>query len=330
VAAVSNAGGLGTFAAQYLKPETVDAALKRVRELTEKPIALNFFSPNSQQPLSGDIDAQVQLLSPIHERLGLKPPSVPAGVENYFGEYVELAIDHHVPIVSFTMGVIPAHVVDRLHSAGAFLMGTATTVAEARQLENSGLDAVIAQGAEAGGHRGSFTTDSPALVGTMVLVPQVADAVHLPVFASGGIMDGRGIVAALALGATAVQMGTAFLTCKESGAAAVYKKAVMESSDDSTMLTRAFSGRWARGIRNEFIELSERLGAQPISFPWQNSLTGAMRKSAAERGEPGLLSLWAGQGSPMTKEVGAHELMQQLECEIDAIEARLSTKRAHS
>jgi nitronate monooxygenase len=330
VAAVSNAGGLGTLAAQYLKPDAVDSALKRVRALTDKPVALNFFSPNSRQPMSGDLDAQIRLLTPIHERLGLKPPVAPTAVENYFPEYVNLAIAHRVPIVSFTMGVIPPEDVDELHSNGAFLMGTATTVTEAMQLKESGMDGVIAQGAEAGGHRGSFSADSPALIGTMALVPQVVDATGLPVIASGGIMDGRGIVAALALGATAVQMGTAFLTCKESGAPAVYKKAVLHSTDNSTTITRAFSGRSARGIRNEFTELTESFGVEPISFPWQNALTGPMRKTAAEQGEPDLMSLWAGQGSAMAVEITAQELMQKLEAEIHEVESRLATRQGHS
>ncbi len=330
VAAVSNAGGLGTFAAQYLKPEVVDAALTRIRELTSRPIALNFFSPNSRLPLSGDVEAQIRLLAPIHEKLGIDAPALPSKIDDYFGDYVELALKHRVPIVSFTMGTIPEEAMRRLRAASVFLMATATTVSEATEVAEAGFDAVIAQGAEAGGHRGSFVAERPGLVGTMALVPQVADAVNIPVIASGGIMDGRGIVAALALGAAAVQMGTAFLTCEESGAPRFYKEAILAARDEDTAMTRAFSGRWARGIRNEFMELTDRAGSVPISFPWQNSLTGPMRATAIKKGEAGYLSLWAGQGGPMAKTTTAQELMQRLEGEIERVSQRLGIERGGS
>jgi nitronate monooxygenase len=150
----------------------------------------------------------------------------------------------------------------------------------------------------------------------MALVPQIVDAIQAPVIASGGIMDGRGIVAALALGASAVQMGTAFLTCAESGAPEVYKQAVLEAADDSTELTRAFSGRWARGIRNDFMVQSQQSGSEPISFPWQNELTRVMRNAAAKRGDKELLSLWAGQGTRLARRMTVAQLMAALEAEI--------------
>jgi nitronate monooxygenase len=324
VAAVSNQGAFGIFAAQYLEPTVVDRSLRRIRELTNLPFGLNFFSPSSTQPLSGDVDAQLQMLAPIHKRLGLDPPSIPKQIADYFPAYVDLAIEHRIPVVTFTMGVLPKEVIDRLHANHTFLIGTATTVQEAQQLEQAGIDALVAQGAEAGGHRGTFSPDQPGTVGTMALVPQVVDAVSMPVIASGGIMDGRGIVAALALGASAVQMGTAFLTTQESGAPEVYKTAVLSASDNSTTLTRAFSGRWARGIRNEFISESEDSCAQPISFPWQNSLTGPMRRAAAQHAEPGLLSLWAGQGTRMSRGLSASELVNKLAEEIRATQRSLA------
>jgi len=326
VAAVSNRGAFAIFAAQYLDPDAVDRAIRRIRELTTLPFGINFFSPSSTQPLTGDVDPQLQLLAPIHNRLGLDPPALPTQLPDHFPAYVDLALEHRIPVVSFTMGVFPADVVDRFRARNVFLMGTATTVAEAQELEQTGIDAIVAQGADAGGHRGTFDPDLPGLVGTMSLVPQIVDAVSVPVIASGGIMDGRGVVAALALGASAVQMGTAFLTTRESGAPEVYKQSVLAATDDSTTLTRAFSGRWARGIRNEFIERSEASAAQPISFPWQNSLTGPMRRAAAQQGQSGLLSLWAGQGTRMSRDISASELIDRLAEEIRATQRSLAEK----
>ena len=326
VAAVANSGAFAIFAAQYLEPDVVDRSLRRIRELTTLPFGINFFSPTSTQPLTGKVDPQLQLLAPIHARLGLEPPTLPSRIPNHFPAYVDLALEHRIRVVSFTMGTFPSDIVDRFHARDVLLIGTATTVAEALQLQQTGVDAIVAQGADAGGHRGSFDPERPGLVGTMALVPQVVDAVSVPVIASGGIMDGRGVVAALALGASAVQMGTAFLTATESGAANVYKEAVLSATDDSTTLTRAFSGRWARGIRNDFIHLSEVSCAQPISFPWQNSLTGPMRRAAAQQGQLGLLSLWAGQGTRMARATSAAELIDKLEQEIRATRNSLEKK----
>src|SRR5690242_226420 len=146
VAAVSNRGAFAIFAAQYLEPDAVDRAIRRIRELTTLPFGINFFSPSSTQPLTGDVDPQLQLLAPIHNRLGLNPPALPAQLPNHFPAYVDLALEHRIPVVSFTMGVFPADVVDRFHARNVFLIGTATTVAEAQELEQTGIDAIVAQG----------------------------------------------------------------------------------------------------------------------------------------------------------------------------------------
>jgi nitronate monooxygenase len=323
-AAVSNAGGLGSIAGAYLTAASIAEAVERVRDLTDRPFAVNLFAPTPAPPLEGDVDAQIWLLEPIHKRLGIAPPAVPKYAAEPFEEQVETIVRLQPAVVSFTFGLLPSDVLDRLRGAGAYLIGTATTVAEAKLLESAGVDAVIAQGADAGGHRATFD-GTAALVGTMALVPQIVDAIKLPVIASGGIMDGRGIVAALALGASAVQMGTAFLTCAESGAPEVYKQAVLNAPEDSTSLTRAFSGRWARGIRNEFMDASERSGAEPLPFPWQNALSRDMRAAAGRKNEPGFLSLWAGQGTRLARRMPAAELMAALEREIREIRADLTT-----
>jgi nitronate monooxygenase len=316
-AAVSNSGGLGSLAAGYLGAREVEQAIRKTRGLTPRPFAVNLFAPGSRQPLSGDVGTQLRLLSPIHDRLGLDPPAMPDRVAELFSEQIEVILAAKIPVVSFTFGLLPEDTMARLHAQGAFVMGTATTVAEAKMLEAAGADAVIAQGSEAGAHRGTFEVPAePPLVGTIALVPQIVDAVQLPVVASGGIMDGRGIVAALALGASAVQMGTAFLTCDECGAPAAHKRAVLDAADDSTSLTRAFSGRWARGIRNRFMEASRRSGAEPLSYPWQNSLTTPMRAAAGKKGDPDYLSLWAGQGTRLARPMPAADLMRVLEYEM--------------
>ena len=208
-----------------------------------------------------------------------------------------------------------------------FIIGTATTVAEAVALEASGVDAITAQGGEAGGHRGSFDTDGPgAMVGTMALVPQIVDAVQVPVIASGGIMDGRGIAAALVLGAQAVQMGTAFLTTAEGGVPEVQKHAILAAGDNDTRITRAFSGRPARGIANRFMQTVDAGGEGAIlPFPLQNQLTRPMRTAAGKAGDAAYLSLWAGQGTRMSRRLGTAQLMVELDRETDAALKRAST-----
>lgn len=316
-AAVSNAGGLGSLAAAYSTPEQIEKDIASIRRLTKRPFAVNLFSPQAQLPLNGSTNAVIDFLRPYHERLGLAAPEVPKKPIENFEEQVDAVCKAAPPIVSFTFGLLPEQATKRLKAEGAYLIGTATTVEEARVLEQSGVDAVIAQGSEAGAHRGTFAVPAEeALVGTVALVPQVVDAVGIPVLASGGIMDGRGIVAALALGACAVQMGTAFLACKEAGTNSAYRKALATAREDQTTLTRAFSGRMARGLRNEFIERWNAAALTHLPYPWQNALTQPMRRAATAANQSGLLSLWAGQGVPMLRELSAEQLMAKLKDEI--------------
>ncbi len=220
------------------------------------------------------------------------------------------------------MGNLPADTIGAIKARNMFVVGTATTVDEAIALEASGVDAIVAQGSEAGGHRGTFGKDYVSgLVGGICLVPQVVDAVHVPVIASGGIMDGRGIVAALALGASAVQMGTAFLVCHESAAPEAYKDAILKAHEDQTRITRAFSGRAARGIQNRFmteVEFDQDNDGAILPFPLQNMLTRPLRAEAAKQGRAEFLSLWAGQGVRLARRQSAAELIARLAKEIDA------------
>jgi nitronate monooxygenase len=316
-AAVSNGGGLGSLAAAYSTPERIEQDIARVRELTRRPFAVNLFSPPAQLPPVEDASPVAGFLRPYHERLGLQAPQLPRKPAEDFDQQLEAVAMARAPIVSFTFGLLPAKATERLKAQGIYLIGTATTVEEARQLEQAGADAVVAQGSEAGAHRGTFAVEAEeALIGTVALVPQMADAVRVPVIASGGIMDGRGIVAAMVLGASAVQMGTAFLACKEAGTNAAYREALAQAREDQTTLTRAFSGKMARGLRNEFIKQWNASGLAHLPFPWQNAFTQPMRRAAAQAGQAGLLSLWAGQGVTMLRECSAEKLMSNLKDEM--------------
>jgi nitronate monooxygenase len=221
-------------------------------------------------------------------------------------------IEARPAVLSVVYGVPAPDVVDAAHRAGIVVTGTATTVAEAVALASGGVDAVVASGAEAAGHRVSFLRPAEeSLVGTFALVPQVADAVDVPVIAAGGIVDRRGVQAALALGAQGVQVGTAFLATKQSAAAPAYRQAIQQSRPDATVLTRAMSGRLARGLPNEAVRRIESDG-DIAPFPAQNWLTGQFRSVAARNDDADLLSLWAGQASALARWDDAREVFREL------------------
>ena len=331
VAAVSEAGGLGFIGAAYLQPEAIADAARRVRRLTARPFGINLFAPGSpvELALPGEVDVEPALarLAPYHAELGLPPPQAPSPPADPFPGQLAAVLESGAAVFSFTFGIPPAEALQAVRERGMLLAGTATTVEEAVALAEAGVDVVVAQGAEAGGHRGTFRGSfEAALVGTMALVPQVADAVGLPVVASGGIMDGRGIAAALALGASAVQMGTAFLACHEAGVPEAYKQAIVGARDDGTALTRAFSGRPARGIVNRFmVEMAgPEGGAHVLPFPLQNALTRPLRTAAGRAGRAELLSLWAGQAARLARRLPAAELVARLARETDEAAARLA------
>lgn len=325
VAAVSNAGGLGSLGAGYTTPDDLAQAIAEIRARTDKPFAVNLFAGGFDGNGASDTAAMLKLIAPWHERLGLTPPAAPAASLPPFEQQAEVVLRAEVPVFSFTFGIPAPDLMRQMQDRGIKLMGTATTVAEARALEQAGVDAIVAQGSEAGAHRGTFIASlEDSLVGTIALVPQMADAVSLPVIASGGIMDGRGIVAAAALGASGVQLGTAFLACPESGAPPAHKAAIRTARDDGTMLTRAFSGRLARGITNAFAAAMRGHEHQLLPYPAQNNLTRPMRTAAARQGDADCLSLWAGQAAPLAREMPAAELVAQLLRETAAMLAALA------
>lgn len=328
VAAVSDAGGLGFLGAGYLSPDETRRAIRRVRVLTQAPFGVNVFIPET---VADERDAVIAMKAWLREQarddaLKAEIDAVhphPTSAET-FAEQMQVILEEQVPVISFTFGCPDPDIIAKWKAAGACVMGTATTPDEAAALEQAGCDAVVAQGYEAGGHRGTFLAmDETRLIGTMALVPQVADRVRVPVIAAGGVMDGRGLVACLALGAQAVQMGTYFLAAAESGANPAYKKALLEWRDRGTILTRSFSGKLARGIRNDFIEAMARSGLDIPPYPLQNALTQPIRRAAAATGDAEHMSLWAGQGYAMAKPMPARDLVRTLVEEMERVKSLL-------
>jgi nitronate monooxygenase len=306
-AAVSNAGGLGALGSAMLAPEELRREAEAVRALTDRPFQLNFFCHRFPQIDSGTADAARAAMKPLYDEVGLGPPPEPSAPMIDFDESrLEALLEIAPVVVSFHFGLPGADVVAACREAGLRILASATTVEEARHLEAAGVDAVVAQGAEAGGHRGSFLVggdDGP--VGTLSLVPQVVDAVKVPVIAAGGIADGRGLAAALALGAGAVQMGTAFVLARESGAPEHYRKALAESSPEHTTITRNFSGRPARVLANRITDEA----IDPLPYPAQMSLTMPLRLAGEDPREH--YPMWAGQGAPLARELRAAEIVER-------------------
>jgi len=311
IAAVANAGGLGSLGAGYLTPEEIRSAIVRIRSLTTGPLNVNLFAGGYHTQPGVDPAAMLAILTRVHERLGIAAPALPPVLPDPFPAQLEVVLQAKPEVFSFTFGVPDPISMWRLREAGIIVIGTATTVEEARILAIADVDAIVAQGAEAGAHRGTFAGSfEKAMVPALDLVEQIIASVRAPVIASGGLMDGRDIASALARGAVAVQMGTAFLACPESGASDAYKRAVLAAQRDTTVITRAYSGRAARGIRNEFIEIVPEEAI--LAFPHQNSLTRPMRAAAARVGDAGFLSLWAGTGVGRARAIPAKELMEAL------------------
>lgn len=297
VAAVSNAGGLGNLGGGYLTSEQLRNEIRKIKQQTDRPFGVNLFVPEPSEESEESICQMTDYLNKYRIELGTAQNPAIMKFSESFEEQIQVLLEEHVPVFSFTFGIPSQDVIQTMKQHGIFVIGTATTVAEAKQLEAAGADAIVAQGSEAGGHRGTFMKDpSHALIGTMAIVPQIVDHVSIPVIAAGGIMDGRGLAASLILGAAAVQMGTAFLACPESGAHETYKQKILSSNEDSTEITRVYSGKASRGIQTKFmIDMRQYPGNIP-AYPIQNALTRDIRQAAAKANNPEYMSLWAGQG----------------------------------
>jgi nitronate monooxygenase len=324
--AVANAGGLGSLGCANMTAEEVREAAGRVRAKTNRPFNLNFFVHPPPATAPAVAARAVERLRPYYDAIGAPPPAtlpdLPGGFEPW---KLDLLLDLGPPVVSFHFGVPDAASIAALKAAGIVLLGSATTVAEARRLEAAGIDAVIAQGYEAGGHRGSHRpTRAAEGIGVMALVPQIADAVELPVIAAGGIGDGRGIAAALALGATGVQLGTAFLSCPEAATDPMRRAAIAAATDEDTMVTEAVSGRAARARRSRYAEaMAESPEALP-DFPQLYALT--MPLVAAHQADPdGEVGFHLyGQAAALNRELPAADLVARLVTETAAVLERLA------
>ena len=324
VAAVSNAGGLGSFPGGYLAPGEIDSAIRKIRALTGKPFAVNLFTPE-KAPRRKTPAKVMKKLGEIAGEVGAELPGEREAEGFTFEEQLGVILDNNVPVFSFTFGIPKRKHLKELRRRKVTVIGTATCVAEGVMLVEAGCGALVAQGSEAGGHRGSFAHDGELpLVGSMSLTPQMADKVGVPVICSGGIMDGRGIAAALALGASAVQMGTAFLSSTEAEVPEPWLKALRNSLDSSTVLTRVYTGKYARGIKNRFVEVMTGLEDKVPAYPVQNYLTRSIRAAARAKGDAEFMSLWAGQSSPMSRRCTAGELVRMLVTEYGEVMERVS------
>lgn len=298
VAAASNAGALGSLPVGGLSAERTKALIRQTKALTTKAFAVNLFANSIEAPDEGKMAAMQDFLASLCEKYGLKVPRPDLHFIPFYSykEQIAILLEEQIPIVSFTFGVLDEPSIKALKAKGVVLIGTATCVKEAHILAKRGIDIITAQGIEAGGHRGTFLEEDPLpMIGSMSLVPAIAKQVEVPVLAAGGIYNGNTIKAAYELGAQGVQIGTAFIASDESMAILSYKKAVQEAVDTDTKLTRTFSGKWARGIRNTFMAEVLTSGLDIPAYPFQGHLTSLLRTYAQQHDNKEFTTLWAGQ-----------------------------------
>lgn len=313
--AASEVGGLGSIAAAMLTPETLRSELQLVQQATGRPINVNFFVHKT--PIA-DADRESrwrERLSPYYREFGLPSDAGIGGPVRapFDGALCEVILEYKPKVVSFHFGMPDAGLVEKLRKAKIVVISSATSVEEARWLEQQGCDAVIAQGVEAGGHRGMFLNDDIARqAGTMALVPQVVDAVKVPVIAAGGIGDGRGIAAALALGAAGVQIGTAFLLTPEARIAPLHRVALKQATDNSTTLTNIFTGRPARSIVNRYIGEVGPMSPDAPAFPLAAGASYPLRAASEPKGSSDFMPLWSGQAPTFAREMPMAALMARL------------------
>lgn len=313
VAAASNAGGMGSHGAAPQSPELLRKTISEIKALTDKPFSVNLFNYNTE---GFDENIQIseghrQQLTKYHREQGLGDIPSPRNLFGPAKEQLTVLLDEKVPVISFHYGV-DADTIAYAKSGGAIVLCSATTAREAVILEQAGIDAVIAQGSEAGGHQGNFNTKNPALIGSMALIPRIADAVSVPVIAAGGIMDARGIVASFALGANGVQMGTAFLGCQETQLSTTWLSELERAEGEDTVITEAFSGRPARGLKNRYITETDAIDEPLLPYSAQYSISSDLRKQAIEQGNKDFMVMWSGQGVGLFKQQTTASLMQSL------------------
>ncbi len=313
VAAASNAGALGSHGAASNSPQALREFIRTTRELTNKPFNINLFHHSTEQLFTN------QQLSPHHkaqleqyhheQELGEVPePKVLFGPAQ---QQLDVLIEEKVPVISFHFGV-DAATVKKAKTNGAVVMCTATTLSEAKLLERAGIDVIIAQGCEAGGHQGSFAADKPALIGLMALLPQIVDAVSIPVVAAGGVMDARGVVACQALGAEGVQLGTAFLGCVETNLNPTWLSHLQQANADDTAIINVISGKPARGLRNRYVNEVESIKEPLLPYSAQYSVSAKLRQHALSTNNADFMVMWSGQGVGLFTQQTTAELINEL------------------
>ncbi len=313
--AVSNAGGLGSIGCATLGMDAMRKELAAIKAQTGKPYNVNFFCHTPPVPDAGRESAWRAALSPYYRKYGIDPQGIPAGPGRapFTAEAAAVLEEIKPAVVSFHFGLPPADLLARVKALGAKIFSSATTVEEALWLEARGVDAIIAQGVEAGGHRGIFLSDDlTTQVGTFSLLPQIVRAVKLPVIAAGGIADARGVTAAMALGAAGVQIGTAYLLCPEATISAIHRAALKNEAARHTALTNIFTGRPARGIMNKVMRELGPINSGAPAFPLATSAIAPLRAKAENEGSGDFTPLWSGQNATGCKEIPAAQLTREL------------------
>lgn len=313
-AAVSNAGGLGFLAAGYKTAEDVRREIVETRQLTKSPFGLNVFVPSHEL---------IDEIALAHYRKKIEQEAFNIGStigeafndDDDWTQKIAILKEEKVAVVSFTFGCPNRDVIEELQQIGSLVVITVTNVEEAKIAAERGVNALCVQGLEAGGHRGTFKNGTEEDYGLLVLLRLIQSEIDLPLIAAGGLMNGRDVAAVLTAGAVAAQLGTAFLRCQESGASPVHKNALVDIHFQKTALTRAFSGRRARGLVNAF--LTTYSNEAPAAYPHIHHMTKMMRKVAREKNDPELMALWAGQGHILAKEWPVAEIMEELVAELN-------------
>jgi nitronate monooxygenase len=323
-AAVSNFGGLGSLGVNSLAPEAIKDVIAEVRSLTSKPFAVNLWVSTEDEGArdsdEGAFNRSVVAIAPLLEEVGAPQPTYKPYSPTRFEDQVRVLLDAKVPVFSFIFGIPLKEILDECRARKIITIGTATTPDEAMALEDAGVDAIAASGFEAGGHRGSFLRDAQdSLTGTFSLVPQVVDVVDVPVIAAGGIGDARGVIAAMALGAEGVQMGSAFLAHEGSGASRLHREALLGKKAGRTGLTKGFTGRLARGIRNRLMEQLNRPGTEILPYPLQRGVVRNISIAAEAAGRADLVPMWAGQSANLSACTDVPEFLGGLIEEISEI-----------
>ncbi len=329
-ASVAELGGLGSFGAHHLPPESIGTIVREIKMSTSRPFAMNLWVSNRDAgggPLTPEqFDAAFEFYEPFYHELGLPKPARPLAFDESFEDQAWALIESEPPAFSFVFGVPPAEILEGCRRRDIVTIGAATSIAEARLLDQAGVDLIVASGFEAGGHRPSFLRRAEdSLMGTFALTQLIADRVRAPVIAAGGIVDGRGARAALTLGAQAVQLGTAFLACEESGATAQHREILFSSRAEDTTLTRAYTGRLARGIPNRVVEVMARRANDLLPFPIQSWFVSKLRAADAAASRSNFLSLYSSQSAPNLQHRSVAELMHSLVEELDTSRTTVRT-----